>query len=933
MDYSKTLNLPKTRFPMRANLPQREPEILARWEEMDIYGLTRKHAAGRPKFILHDGPPYANGNIHLGTALNKVLKDIVNKYKYMRGYDTPYVPGWDTHGLPIEHAAIKNLGLNRAEISTAELRKRCAEYALHFVAEQRAEFKRLGVRGDWEHPYLTLKPEYEAKQIEVFGAMAQKGYIYKGLKPVYWCTTCETALAEAEVEYREAKSDSLYVKFPLKADPTGRLTVLAPADKIYFVIWTTTTWTLPANLAVCLNPRFEYALVKTGDEYYVLAKDLVETVMQEVGRRADGIVGTFRGEELEGVECWHPFIERPSVVILGEHVTLDAGTGCVHTAPGHGLEDFEVGQKYKLPILNPVNGKGVFTEEAGKFAGLPVREATEPIVAELKRHGALLHFSTITHQYPHCWRCKDPVLFLATEQWFASVDAFRDKTLEAIKDVKWYPSWGEERISAMVRERSDWCISRQRVWGVPIPIFYCEQCGQELITPESIAAVRDLFKREGSNGWFTHSAAEILPPGTACAECGNTTFRKETDTMDVWFDSGSSHFAVLETRPELKWPCDLYLEGSDQHRGWFQSSLLTAVAVRGRAPYNAVLTHGYVVDGEGRKMSKSIGNVIFPQEIIKEFGADILRLWVASSDFKADIRVSREILLQLAEVYRKIRNTARFLLGNLYDFDPARDKVPYAELGELDRWALLTLARLTEKVTAAYENYDYHLLYHALHNFCALDMSAFYLDVIKDRLYCSTSEARDRRAAQTVLYEVLTTLVRLMAPVLTFTAEEIWTYVPGEDKEASVQLTAWPEVKKEYLDIDLEARWNELLQVRDDVAKALEKARQEGLIGTSLRARVDLWFPENLRQTYELVKRYADQLPTLFIVSQVGLHGPEDTPPAEAAAMERFFGARCRVSLAAGEKCERCWMYHEDIEGGVCPRCRAVLAEPGRRQG
>lgn len=926
MDYSETLNLPKTKFPMRANLPQREPQILARWEEMDINGLAAKRAAGRPKFILHDGPPYANGNIHLGTALNKVLKDIVNKYKYMRGYDTPYVPGWDTHGLPIEHAAIKNLGLDRAKISTAELRRRCADYALHFMAVQREEFKRLGVRGDWDHPYLTLNPEYEAKQIEVFGAMAQKGYIYKGLKPVYWCTTCETALAEAEVEYQEADSDSLYVKFPLKSDPTGKLTALAPQDKISFVIWTTTTWTLPANLAICLNPRFEYALIESGGEFLVMAKDLVDEVMKVTGRRAERILGTFRGDELEGIECWHPFVERPSLIILGEHVTLDAGTGCVHTAPGHGLEDFEVGQKYKLPILNPVNGKGVFTEEAGKFAGLPVREATEPIVNELKERGALLHFGTIRHQYPHCWRCKSPVLFLATEQWFASVEAFRDATLEAIQNVKWYPAWGAERISAMVRERSDWCISRQRVWGVPIPIFYCEKCGQELITPESIAAVRDLFRREGSNGWFTHDAAEILPPGTVCAKCGHDKFRKETDTMDVWFDSGSSHLAVLDTRPELEWPCDLYLEGSDQHRGWFQSSLLTAVAVRGRAPYRAVLTHGYVVDGEGRKMSKSLGNVIAPQEIIKEFGADILRLWVASSDFKSDIRLSREILLQLAEVYRKIRNTARFLLGNLYDFDPAKDRVPYEQLTELDRWALLSLTRLVEKVTDAYENYEYHLLYHALHNFSTLDMSAFYLDVIKDRLYCNAPDAPERRAAQTVLYEVLATLVRLIAPVLTFTAEEIWEYVPGRDKEESVQLAAWPEVNPQYLDEELEARWRVLLELREDVAKALEMARQEGLIGTSLRARVDLWFPEKLGPAYSVIKEYAEFLPTLFIVSQAVLHGPDEAAPDEALELAHFPGARCRVSLAAGEKCERCWMYHEDVKGGVCPRCRTVLA-------
>ncbi|HHV07134.1 MAG TPA: isoleucine--tRNA ligase [Firmicutes bacterium] len=926
MNYAKTLNLPKTKFPMRANLPKREPEILARWDKMDINALAQKKAAGRKKFVLHDGPPYANNNIHLGTALNKVLKDIVNKYKYMRGYDTPYLPGWDTHGMPIEHAAIKKLGLNRAEITPVQLRQHCEEYARHFIDVQMEEFKRLGVRGDWDDPYLTFVPEYEAKQIEVFGAMAQKGYIYKGLKPVYWCTTCETALAEAEVEYQEAKSDSLYVKLPLKSDPQERLTSLAPADKIYFVIWTTTTWTLPANLAVCLNPNYDYVLLESEGEYFVLAKDLVEEVMSTVERSYGNVLGTFKGKELEGIECWHPFEERPSVVILGDHVTLDAGTGCVHTAPGHGLEDFEIGRKYKLPILNPVNGKGIFTEEAGKFAGLPAVEATEPILAELKEQGTFVHFSTTSHQYPHCWRCKKPILFLATEQWFASVEAFRDKALKAIREVKWYPAWGEGRITAMVKERSDWCISRQRVWGVPIPIFYCEECGHELITPETINAVRDLFKREGSNAWFQYEAAEILPPGTKCAKCGNDTFRKETDTMDVWFDSGSSHYAVLTTRPELEWPCDLYLEGSDQHRGWFQSSLLTSVAMDGRAPYRSVLTHGYVVDGDGRKMSKSVGNVIYPQEIIEEFGADVLRLWVASSDFKNDVRVSRGILLQMAEVYRKIRNTARFLLGNVYDFDPEKDAVPYEDLTEIDRWALLALTRLVEKVTAAYEDYEYHLLYHALHNFCALDMSAFYLDVLKDRLYCSQANDPARRAAQTVMYEVLTTLVRLIAPILTFTAEEIWGYIPGQEEE-SVQLASWPEVNQGYLDEELEQRWNELLTVRSGVAKALEEARQSGLIGTSLMAQVDLWFPEKLSSTYELVKKYEEILPKLFIVSQVTLHEPGVESAADAVELEGYDGAYCLVRLAAGEKCQRCWMYDVDTKDGVCPRCQTVLAE------
>jgi len=929
MDYSKTLNLPRTKFPMRANLPKREPEILKHWEQLDINELARKKAAGRPKFILHDGPPYANGNIHLGTALNKVLKDIVNKYKYMRGYDTPYVPGWDTHGMPIEHAAIKKLCLDRTEITPLELRRRCQEYALHFVNVQREEFKRLGVRGDWENPYLTLKPEFEAKQLEVFGAMVAKGYIHKGLKPVYWCTTCETALAEAEVEYQESKSDSLYAKFPLKSDPKGKLTDLAPAEKISFAIWTTTTWTLPANLAICLNPRFEYVLLESEGEYLVLAQDLVAEVMSATEREQGKILGTFSGEELEGIECWHPFMERPSVVILGEHVTLDAGTGCVHTAPGHGLEDFEIGRKYDLPILNPVDGKGVFTAEAGKFEGLSVTEATGPIVAELEARGALLYFSTTTHQYPHCWRCKEPILFLATKQWFASVEDFREQALQAVRDVKWYPAWGEDRMSAMVSERPDWCISRQRVWGVPIPIFYCEQCGHELITPESITAVRDLFAREGSNAWYRYEAKEILPPDSRCARCGCTSFRKETDTMDVWYDSGSSHHAVLTTRPELEWPCDLYLEGSDQHRGWFQSSLLTSVAMNGKAPYRSVLTHGYVVDGQGRKMSKSVGNVIYPQEIIDEFGADVLRLWVASSDFKGDVRVSRNILLQLSEVYRKIRNTIRFLLGNLADFDPEKDKVPYNELTELDRWALMALTRLIKQVTDAYEGYEYHHLYHALHNFCALDMSAFYLDVLKDRLYCNPAADPQRRSAQTVMYEILTTLVRLMAPVLTFTTEEIWGYIPGA-KEESVQLAAWPEAKQEYMDEELEQRWNRLLMVRSDVAKVLELARKNGLIGTSLMARLDLWLPEKPSSMPELLSNYSDFLPELFIVSQVKLHKPGEAPAPEAQELTNYAGAYCLVTLAAGDKCERCWMYNQDTQDSVCPRCRAVLAASGQ---
>lgn len=922
MDYSKTLNLPKTKFPMRANLPKREQEILSRWEEMGDYALSRKKRAGQKKFILHDGPPYANGDIHLGTALNKILKDIVNRYAFMRGYDTPYVPGWDTHGLPIEHAAIKQLGIDRSRVSVSELRSYCAQYAHKYIDIQRKQFRRLGVRGDWENPYLTLHPEYEARQIEVFGEMAKKGYIYKGLKPVYWCYTCETALAEAEVEYGDKTSDSIYVKFPVKEDPEGKLTGFG--KPVSFVIWTTTTWTLPANVAIALHPDVEYALVESGDELLVMAKELLPAVAEAVDYPLGEVVALYQGSELEGVRCRHPFMDRESVVILADYVTLDQGTGCVHTAPGHGMEDYESSLKYDLPVLNPVDTRGVFTAEAGPFAGLHINEASEPIAAKLQEGGYLLGFGKVTHQYPHCWRCKDPVIFRATEQWFASVKDFRDETLAAIDRVKWYPAWGRDRIHNMVKERHDWCISRQRVWGVPIPIFYCADCGKELITDETIAAVRDLFRREGSNAWFEKTAVEILPPGTTCPECGSQEFTKEKDTMDVWFDSGSSHMAVLDNHPDLEWPCDLYLEGSDQHRGWFQSSLLTAVAVRGTAPYRGVLTHGYVVDGEGKKMSKSVGNVIDPAEVIAKYGADILRLWVASSDFKADIRVSVEILDQLSEIYRKIRNTCRFLLGNLYDFDPAQDQVPYEELPEIDRWALNRLARMVEKVTRAYDQYEYHLLYHNLHNFCAIDMSAVYLDIIKDRVYCSEPLSRERRAAQTVMYQVINTVVRVMAPVLVYTAEEIWDYLPAAgEKEASVHLLDWPELPGEYLDDELEEKWQGLLAVRAEVARALEALRREDIIGQSLQAQVELFARDGL---YRLLAENKDLLADLFIVSRVDLYPWEgELPPGANKALE-VEGLALRARRIEGERCERCWKYGELVASSdLCPRCTEVM--------
>ncbi len=917
MDYKETLNLPQTDFPMRAKLPQREPELLKWWDEIKIYDRVCRHRAGAPKFILHDGPPYANGDIHMGTALNKVLKDMIIKYKTMRGYDSPYVPGWDTHGLPIEHQIIKTKGINRKEIPEIEFRRMCREYALHYVDLQREQFKRLGVRGDWENPYLTLVPSFEAKQIEIFGQMAAKGYIYKGLKPVYWCASCETALAEAEIEYSNRSSDSLYVRFAVK-DDRG---LLGGAKKSYCLIWTTTAWTIPANLAICLHPDFDYVLVDAGSAQYLLAEALLEPVSRALG---DGSTWTvlkrFKGRELEGVVCTHPLVDRESPLILGEHVTLEQGTGCVHTAPGHGLEDFTVGRAYKLPVLSPLDDSGVFTEEAGEFAGMHYSSGGKAVIEALRRSGALLKASTIEHQYPNCWRCKEPVLFRATEQWFASVEGFCKEALAAVQEVHWTPPWGEERIYNMISERQDWCISRQRIWGVPIPIFYCQGCHEPVINEQTIEAVRSLFAREGSDAWFSREAREILPAGFSCPGCGGKDFRKETDTMDVWFDSGSSHAAVLETRPELRWPADLYLEGSDQYRGWFHSSLLTSVATRGRAPYEAVLSHGWVVDGEGRKMSKSLGNVIAPAEIIKDYGADILRLWVSSADFTSDIHLSPDILKQLSEVYRKIRNTCRFLISNCFDFDPAAMSVPYDALAEIDRWALHRLAALIKRVTAAYEECSYHLVFHALHNFCVVDLSNFYLDVLKDTLYCSAKDDPARRSAQTAFMIILEALVRLAAPILTFTAEELWRYLPGE-RPISVQLADWPEVRPEWVDPELGERWERLLKVREEVTRVLEQARQEKRIGGSLEASLALWADGEL---YRFLESHRAMLPGLFIVSGVKLHQDTAAAPAEAISGEAL-PLKLAVQKAPGSKCPRCWVYSA-AEGELCPRCAAVLA-------
>ena len=919
IDYGKTLNLPETDFPMRANLAQREPETLNRWHEEKYYEKLREIRKGSQKFILHDGPPYANGNIHLGTSLNKILKDIVIKYKSMQGFDCPYVPGWDTHGLPIEQQAIKNLGINRHEVSKVDFRELCKKYALKYVDIQREEFKRLGVLADWDNPYLTLQPEYEAAQIEVFGAMAKKGYIYKGLKPVYWCADCETALAEAEVEYADHVSSAIYVKFPVKQGNS-----ILREDKDFVVIWTTTHWTLPANMAICLNDRFEYALVEFNGANHLMATELVSSVMQEAGISDYKVVRTLQAKELEGIICKHPFIDRESPIIFGDHVTLEAGTGCVHTAPGHGMDDYIVGLKYKLGIVSPINDRGVLTEEAGMFAGHFHTKANPVIIAWLEENGYLLSKAEITHSYPHCWRCKKPVIYRATEQWFASVESFRQEALEAIKTVKWIPAWGEERISNMVSSRADWCISRQRTWGVPIPIFYCADCGETIIDEVTIKHIANIFRQEGSNAWFAKEAAQLLPAGYKCHKCGSTSFTKETDIMDVWFDSGSSHAAVCEQRPELAWPADLYLEGSDQHRGWFQSSLLTAVATKGKAPYKNVLTCGMVVDAEGRKMSKSIGNTILPQEVIKVNGADILRLWVASSDFKSDIRVSPQILQQMAEVYRKIRNTARYLLSNLNDFDVKTAMVSFTDMTEIDQWAMLKLSHLVKTVTKAFDDYEFHIFYHAVHNFCAVEMSAFYLDVSKERLYVLNPDDAARKSAQTATYYILNTLVRLIAPVLAFTADEIWRYMPGDrDGLDSVHFALWP--KEDVAEnAALEEKWDNLLLIRSDISKALELARKEKIIGKSLDAKITVYAaPKDIAALKAM-----DSLREVFIVSKVELADSSNAP------QNAFKGESCDISVsvmkADGEKCERCWVYSDELGDDsehptLCPRCAAIV--------
>ncbi len=923
-DYNQTLNLPKTDFPMRGNLPKREPDTLAHWEEENLYRKMVARNEGKPKYVLHDGPPYANGEIHLGTALNKVLKDFIVKYKNMSGFCAPYVPGWDTHGLPIELKAMKAIGVENGAIEPVELRKHCADYAMKHVHNQMAQFKRLGSLGDYDHPYLTLRPEYEARQVKVFGKMAKDGYMYKGLKPVYWCPDCNTALAEAEIEYENDPCKSIYVKFRV-TDDKGVFAAAGITGDIYFVIWTTTTWTIPGNLAICVGPEYTYTLVHANNEYYVMAQELVAETMKAAGIAEYETIGAFKGSELEYMQTKHPLYDRNSMVIVGDHVTLESGTGCVHTAPGYGVEDFEVCKNYdEIGILVCVDDKGRQTAEAGEFAGLDTAEANKAIAARLVETGAMFASADIVHQYPHCWRCHSAIIYRATEQWFCSVNGFKDEAIKAIESVNWIPAWGEERIKGMVRDRSDWCISRQRTWGVPIPVIYCKDCGKPIITDETIDAISELFRKEGSDAWYTRPLSDFIPASVVCA-CGCKEFEKEHDIMDVWFDSGVSHTAVLDEYDELYAPCDLYLEGADQYRGWFQSSLLTSVVYKGCAPYKNVCTHGWVVDGQGKTMHKSLGNGIDPSEITDKYGADILRLWVASSDYHSDIRISKEILGQLSDAYKKIRNTARFILGNLSNgkgFNPDTDSVSDDQLTELDRWALMRLDQLIDKANAGYDAFDFHIVFHAIHNFCVVDMSSFYLDIIKDRLYCEAEDSVLRRAAQTTMYRVLSGLARLVAPIMSFTAEEIWSYLPhaSSDQAESVFLNDMPQKSGLTFTADFAQKWSRIYELRLVANKALEEKRNEKLIGKSLEAKLTVAC--RFDEDYNMLSGMPEALRDICIVSDLHVIKDESLPTDTPFAVT--------VEKAVGDKCERCWAYSETVgtvpeHPTLCARCAGVV--------
>ena len=934
MDYNTTLNLPKTDFPMRAGLPKREPEMLEGFYEKKIYETLMEKNAGKPAFILHDGPPFSNGDIHIGTAMNKIIKDIIVRYKNMSGYFAPYVPGWDNHGMPIESAIIKKNKLDRKKMSIPEFRDACRDFATLYLDRQREQFKRLGVIGQWNDPYKTMAQSFEAEEVRVFGKMFEKGFIYKGLRPVYWCPEDETALAEAEIEYSDADCTAIYVRFKVN-DDKGILEGLPNADNAYVLIWTTTAWTLPGNLAICLGPDIEYAVCKAGDTLYILATALAEDVFKKAGVENFEILKKLPGTAFELVTTQHPFYDRESLLILGDHVTTDAGTGCVHTAPGHGADDFYVCAKYpQLETFTPVSDRGIMTAETLQYAGHFYAKVSKIIIEDLKASGAIIASEEIVHSYPHCWRCKKPVIFRATEQWFASVDAMKDTAVKACEDIIWLPQWGKERMIAMLVERSDWCISRQRNWGLPIPVIYCEDCGKPICTPETIEIIAKLFEARGSNAWYEVEAGDLLPHGFACPFCGNTKsddFSKGTDSLDCWFDSGSTHAGVLSSGifPPLRFPADLYLEGGDQYRGWFQSSMLTSIAVNGVAPYKRIITHGWTVDGEGKAMHKSAGNAIAPEEVIKVFGADVLRLWVTSTDYKADSRISNDILKQLSDIYLKIRNTARFILGNLGGFDPDSPVAP-KDMQSIDLWALNRLNRLITNVTASYEKYEYHTIYHAIHNFCTIDMSNFYLDVLKDRLYCDEKTGLARRSAQTAMYLILDALTRMLAPILAFTSEEIWAQMPHHkdaDRE-SVLYNAIPKPNSDYaLTPEQEQLWDKLLRLRTDVNKALEIARTEKIIGKPLEAELTLYADgDTLAFTDDV------DLNTLFIVS--GVHFAEGGGSGFESL--EFPGVTISVAPSTAPKCVRCWNHSNDVgkdteHPELCARCVGVVTELGVR--
>ena len=925
--YDATLNLPKTEFPMRAGLPKREPEMLRRWEEMDIYGEMLKKNEGKPLFNLHDGPPFSNGALHMGHALNKSIKDFITRTYAMRGYYTPYIPGWDNHGMPIESAIIKEQKLNHKAMSVADFRSACHDYANHYIDVQREGFKRMGVIGDWDHPYKTMDPGFEAMETRVFGKMYKNGHIYKGLKPVYWCAHDETALAEAEIEYKDDPCTTVYVKFPMH-DDLGKLSDL-DKSRLYFVIWTTTIWTLPGNLAIALHPSESYVIVKAPNgEMYIMAEALTEKVMGLGGFKDYEIVEKHEGAFFENMLADHPFLPKTSRLVLADYVTMDSGTGCVHTAPGFGADDYMTCKRYGMEMVVPVNDQGKHTDYAGKYAGMGTDESNPVILNDMKESGMLFASEDIIHSYPHCWRCKQPIIFRATPQWFCSVDSFKDEATAACEDVRWIPAWGKDRMRSMILERTDWCISRQRRWGLPIPVFYCDDCSKPVCTDESIESVAAIYEKEGSNAWFEHEAAELLPEGFTCPHCGGRHFTKETDTLDGWFDSGSTHYAAME-RDQGFWPATMYIEGLDQYRGWFQSSLLVAVGALGRgAPFKECVTHGWTVDGEGRAMHKSLGNGMDPAEIFDKYGADLLRLWAGSSDYHVDVRCSDEIFKQLSQNYLKFRNTARYCLGNLDGFD-ANELVRPEDMQELDKWAITRLNKLIEKTFAAYDEYEFHVVSHLINDFCVVELSNFYLDIIKDRLYCSGRNSLERRSAQTALFLILDTLTKMFAPILAFTCDEIWLSMPHRagDDARNVVLNEMNKPFVEYaLDDSEMARWDALISVRNDVNGALEKARADKRIGKPLEASVTLRASGESKAVLDKVSDM--NLKELLIVSEC-LIAEDDAADEAAVTASGSYNPGLTVSVreAAGTKCPRCWMHSvdADAETGLCPRCKAVL--------